>query len=66
MAVLDVPTRLRNRCAADGHERVEAADTPGLCAVCAPCPTCRSENPLHDAWHCEVVADARRMQAEAR
>jgi hypothetical protein len=49
------------RCLIIGRHRRREIPGSRLCAVCAPCPTCRSTDPHHDAWRCELAAERLRM-----
>lgn len=50
-------TRERWACLLIGHHRRRELPGTDICAVCAPCHQCRSADPLHDAWQCELDAD---------
>jgi hypothetical protein len=44
-------------CLLRGRHRRREIPGAGLCSVCAPCPTCLSADPTHDAWACEIAAE---------
>jgi hypothetical protein len=50
-------TRERWVCLLIGRHRRRELPGADICAVCAPCHQCRSADPLHDAWQCELDAD---------
>lgn len=49
--------RERWACLLIGRHRRRELPGADICAVCAPCHQCRSVDPLHDAWQCELDAD---------
>lgn len=44
-----------------GRHRRREVPGQDICAVCAPCWVCRSTDPLHDAWQCDIDRDQRRI-----
>lgn len=48
--------RERWSCLLIGRHRRREIPGSNICAVCAPCWVCRSTDPLHDAWQCDLDA----------
>jgi hypothetical protein len=48
-------------CLLVGRHRRRELPGEDICAVCAPCWVCRSTDPLHDAWQCDIDRDQRRI-----
>lgn len=57
--------RERWSCLLVGRHRRQVIPGTSLCTVCAPCWVCRSSDPAHDAWACEIARDAERAQVSA-